>query len=80
MITTTKQKWKCLVCDGRTGNILATVYVGGDTVENAKAAAGMQAKLLGIKKRVRITARRWSLAEDARAVAGGYVGRATDAG
>jgi len=48
--------------------------------EVLNAAAGMQAKLLGIKKRVRITARRWGLAEDARAVAGGYVGRATDAG
>jgi hypothetical protein len=78
VITTTKKKWKCLVCDGRTGTILATVYVGGDTVESAKAAAGIQAKLRGIKKRVRITARPWSLAEDPRAVAGGYVGRVED--
>lgn len=78
MITTAKQKWKCLLCDSRSGNILATVYVGGDDKEGAKRAAVIQGKLIGIKRRVKVYARQWSLAEDPRAVASGYVGRSRD--
>ena len=73
MITTAKPKWKCLLCDSRAGKILGTVYVGGDDKESAKRAAVIQGKLIGIKRRVKVYARPWSLVEDPRAVASGYV-------
>lgn len=79
MITTAKPKWKCLLCDSRSGKILGTVYVGGDDKEGAKRAAIIQGKLIGIKRRLKVYARRWSLAEDPRAVASGYVGAVQDA-
>jgi len=78
MITTDKQRWKATVCDSRSGKILRIVYVGGDTAESAKSAASTQAKLMGVCRRMKIYVRRWSIVEDARAMASGFVRRASD--
>ncbi len=78
MITTDKQRWKALVCDGRSGNILRVLYVGGDDANSAKSAASTQAKLMGVKRRIKIHVRKWSIVEDARAMASGFVRRVPD--
>jgi len=78
MITTDKQRWKALVCDGRSGNILRVLYVGGDNADSARSAASTQAKLAGLKRRVRIHVRKWSIVEDALAMASGFVRRVPD--
>lgn len=78
MITTDKQRWKATVCMSRSGKILRIVYVGGDNAEQAKSAAAIQARLMGVKSRVKIYVRKWSIVEDARAMASGFVQRVTD--
>lgn len=78
MITTDKQRWKAVVCDSRSGKILRVVYVGGDDANSARSAASTQAKLMGVKRRTKIYVRKWSIVEDARAMASGFVGRVAD--
>lgn len=78
MITTDKQRWKALVCDSRSGNILRVVYVGGDNADSARSAASTQAKLMGVKRRTKIYVRKWSIVEDARAMASGLIRRVPD--
>jgi hypothetical protein len=78
MITTDKQRWKATVCDSRSGKILRVVYVGGDDADSARAAAKTQARLMGVKRRVKIYVRMWSIVEDARAMASGFVRRISD--
>lgn len=75
MITTDKQRWKATVCDSRSGKILRVVYVGGDDSDSARRAASTQARLMGVKRRTKIYVRKWSILEDARAMASGFIER-----
>jgi hypothetical protein len=78
MMTTNKQTWRCVIYGSRNGEILGTVYVGADTVAQARTAGHTQAKLIGIKKRVRVAAYPWSIANDVKAVSQGFVRRVSE--